>query len=245
MAVDAWSSHWFKTLRPDAISLRRFYGEHKNRRDAYQAMVDAILGWLSEGQSVCFAAYGHAGFCAWATHESIRQARAAGYPAEMVPGVSTAAAFFADAGFDPAQAGCQIWEATRYLIYQQHTSPHVPLLLLQPSAVGVGVRVRESDEGGLLTLRDALVARYGADHCIVVYEAAVFPGTDPLLDEVSLADLPEYTLPAMATLFVPALPAPLDDIARKLLQEYRQHMTTPSPLSLPKQRRRLALKVPQ
>jgi len=245
VAVDGSSSHWFKSLRPDAVSLRRFYGEHENRRDAYLAMVDAVLGWLSEGQSVCFAAYGHAGFCAWATHESIRRARAAGYPADMIPGISTAAAFIADAGFDPAEAGWQIWEATRYLVHQQHTSPHVPLLLLQPSAVGVGVRIHESDEAGLLILRNALVAAYGADHRIVVYEAAVFPGMDPLLDEVSVADLPAYKLPPMSSLFVPALPAQLDERKLEMLDTDHQHVTTPSPLSLPEQRRKLALKVPQ
>ena len=51
-------------------------------------MVDRILASVRDGRRTVAAFYGHPGVFAFATHESIRRARAEGYRARMLPGVS-------------------------------------------------------------------------------------------------------------------------------------------------------------
>jgi precorrin-2 methylase len=114
---DPIAEEMIKTLRPDgAESLYSCYGENKPRLQSYNEMIDKTLGYVRAGKRVCMAAYGHPGVFAYPTHESVRRARAEGYKARMLPGISAEDCMFADLNFDPAMAGCQSYEATDFLI---------------------------------------------------------------------------------------------------------------------------------
>src|SRR5205823_7959491 len=104
-----------ESLNPRARSLVRHYAPEVARRLAYDAMTEEILELVRRDLDVCAAFYGHPGvFCAPA-HESVRRARAEGFEATMLPGISAEDCLFADLGLDQGATGCQRYEATAFL----------------------------------------------------------------------------------------------------------------------------------
>ena len=100
---DPIAEELIRTLNPDGQeSLHHFYGENKPRIQTYNQMIEHTLGYVRGGKRVCLAAYGHPGVFAYPTHESVRRARAEGFKARMLPGVSAEDCMFADLNFDPA-----------------------------------------------------------------------------------------------------------------------------------------------
>jgi hypothetical protein len=53
---------------------------------------------------------------------------------------------------------------------------------------------------------------YPASHPVVVYEAAQYPGCDPLLRRVPLSRLASVAIPPTATLYVKPLPSRVADV---------------------------------
>ena len=94
-------------------SLDGFYAAGKPRAETYNQMAGRILECVRSGLKVCVVSYGHPGVFADPTHSAIRQARAEGYDAQMLPAVSAEDCLFADLGIDPAASGCVSLEATR------------------------------------------------------------------------------------------------------------------------------------
>ena len=68
------------------------------------------------GHRIVAAFYGHPGVFTYPTDESIRRARAEGYHARMLAGISAEDCLIADLGVDPARNGCQSYEATDFLL---------------------------------------------------------------------------------------------------------------------------------
>ena len=72
---------------------------------------------------------------------------------------------------------------------------------------------------GLRVLADVLAEQYGADHEVVVYEAARLPVMRPLIIRVPLGALPEARVTEVSTLFVPPkAPALVDPAMLKRLR---------------------------
>ena len=86
------------------FTLQGFYSEGKPRAESYDEMIEFILSRVRAGVLVCGAFYGHPGVFAYPPHESIRRARAEGYAAWMLPGISVEDCLFADLGVDPGLA---------------------------------------------------------------------------------------------------------------------------------------------
>jgi precorrin-3B methylase len=105
--ADPWTVRWVRSLHPGAESLP-YPQDGRPRRQIYREMVDRILAELHQGLRVCAVFYGHPGVLTRASHEAILAARNAGWPAQMLPGVSALDCLYADLGVDPGQAGCQI-----------------------------------------------------------------------------------------------------------------------------------------
>jgi precorrin-2 methylase len=63
---------------------------------------------VREGLNVCAAFYGHPGVFVYASHQSIRLARAEGFEAQMLPGISAEDCVFADLGIDPENMGVRV-----------------------------------------------------------------------------------------------------------------------------------------
>ena len=194
-----------KRLNPDgAFSLTVYYEEGQQRIYAYNAMVEHILRSVRAGNKTVAAFYGHPGVFAYPSHESIRRARSEGYPARMLPGVSSEDCLFADLGVDPAVGGCQSYEATDFLMSGPRIDPSSQLILWQIGTLGDSTyQSQKYDTRSMPLLVQRLAQSYPLTHPVTVYEAAVWPGTEPMIAPIPLYSLSEFPLTAGMTLYVP------------------------------------------
>ncbi|MBW4697235.1 MAG: hypothetical protein KME03_04925 [Aphanocapsa lilacina HA4352-LM1] len=189
-----------------AEDLHRFYANDKPRMQTYTQMVERILELVRTDLQVAAVFYGHPGIFAYPSHESIRQARAEGYPAEMLAGISAADCLFADLGVDPATAGCQMLEASDFLLRRRRLDPTCGVVLWQIGCVGHGdYQGSGYDLRYMPMLVEALSAFYPPEHEVVVYQAAHFALCDPVVERVPLAGLPTARINAVSTLYIPPL----------------------------------------
>ena len=177
LVTDPAAEAWIKRLNPSSETLYDCYVDGKPREKSYAEMTARILSSVRGGRAVCAAFYGHPGVFADTPHRSIRRARREGYPARMLPGVSADACLFADLGVDPAEAGCQSFEATDFLASRRRFDPTSALILWQVGVLGEG-SVRDDmycRPERLDVLIRVLRRHYPASHRVVLYEAAQFP----------------------------------------------------------------------
>jgi uncharacterized protein YabN with tetrapyrrole methylase and pyrophosphatase domain len=203
-----------KRLKPGReMSLHGFYAEGKQRGDSYDEMVEFILSRVRSGANVCAAFYGHPGVFAFPSHESIRRARAEGFRARMLPGISAEDCLIADLGVDPAVNGCQSYEATDFLMNARTIDPSSQLILWQAGALGDWTyQTGGYDLKALPLLVEKLLMSYPPEHEVVVYEGAIFPGCESVINPVPLRELASRHLSAASTLYLaPARPTALDD----------------------------------
>jgi hypothetical protein len=195
--------HWLSTLRPDATSLHSFYAPGKERTETYREMVEAILAPVREGHDVCAAFYGHPGVFVSPSHEAIRQARAAGYDATMLPAISAEDCLFAELGIDPGRTGCQSYEATNFLLTNRPIDAAAVLILWQVGVLGEWGHARKTDERRLGLLVDRLLEVYPAEHKAILYEASPYPVGDAIAARTPLGRLAQGVMTAATTLVVP------------------------------------------
>jgi uncharacterized protein YabN with tetrapyrrole methylase and pyrophosphatase domain len=192
-----------------AQSLAGYYAEGQPRIQTYEAMVRHILSSVGAGNKTVAAFYGHPGVFAYPSHESIRRARASGYPAQMLPGVSAEDCLFADLGVDPAIGGCQSYEATDFLLNYRVIDPSSQLILWQIGTLGDWTyKTRRYDLRAFPLLVQRLAEVYPVAHNVTVYEAAIFPGCQPVIKPMPLYLLSENEVTAATTLYVPAARPP-------------------------------------
>ncbi|HEY6141604.1 MAG TPA: SAM-dependent methyltransferase [Thermoanaerobaculia bacterium] len=204
---------YLHSLNSTAESLARFYGHEKDRLVTYMEMADRILDEVGRGLHVCAAFYGHPGIFVISGNEAIRRARAAGFPARMLPGISAEDCLFADLGIDPATPGCQNFEATDFLVHRRQFDIGASLILWQIGAIGVhdcspgGYKPRNLD-----VLAAYLSGFYGPDHNAIVYEAAALPELGYRAERISLGALADAVVTPMSTLYVDPknVPRPAD-----------------------------------
>jgi uncharacterized protein YabN with tetrapyrrole methylase and pyrophosphatase domain len=194
-----------KSLNPTgAVSLTDYYEEGRHRIYAYEAMVEHILRCVRAGDTTVAAFYGHPGVFAYPSHESIRRARSEGFTARMLPAVSSEDCLFADLGVDPAVGGCQSYEATDFLLSGPHIEPSSQLILWQVGTLGDWTyRRQQYDTSAMPLLVHRLAQFHPLSHPVTVYEAAVWPGTQPMISQIPLYTLPEFPITAAMTLYVP------------------------------------------
>ena len=205
LLTDPATPTWLKGVNPAAESLHDCYREGQAGAAASAEMVERILTPVREGLRVCAAFYGHPAILVRPAHDSMRRARAEGYRARMLPAVSFLDCLFADLGIDPGVRGCQLFDATDFLVRRRRFDPETPLVLLQPGAIGV-TAYREGGAArpeALPILVEVLRRSYPADHEVVLYEMPQLPILDPDIRSVPLAALADAGMAVNATLFVP------------------------------------------
>lgn len=202
---DPLSEHAVLELSPGARSLESCYEEGHSRRDAYERMVETMLTPARAGKRVCAAFYGHPGVFVFPSREAIGRARGEGIEARMLPGVSALDCLFADLGVDPAETGCQTYEAGDFLRRRPAVEPRAALVLWQVGVVGEATHSAAGSPPALAALVDALLESYPPDHELVVYEASSYPGVAPLVRPVGLGALDASALSPRSTVYVPPL----------------------------------------
>jgi precorrin-6B methylase 1 len=211
VVTDPVTKGWLTDLNGSAEDLIGLYDQGKPRIRTYDEMVERILFHVRAGEEVCAAFYGHPGVFVYPSHEAVKQARAEGYRATMLPGISAEDCLFADLGLDPGATGCQSFEATDFLVYSRRFDQHVPLVLWQISCIGQLTHEVESSTAGLQALAMRLGAIYGPDHETIIYQAARFPVCPPVIHRTPIGNLPDAPVSGISTLVVlPARPAVAD-----------------------------------
>ncbi len=200
---------WLQGVAKEYICLLGYYSdcdvEGKNRRDTYRRMADTILAEVRAGKTVCAAFYGHPGIFACISHMAIADARAEGYHAEMLPGISAEDCLVADLGIDPGRTGMQSMETTQFMIYERRIDPTALLILWQPGLAGeLSLKRFDTTSARLQVLVDKLARDYPLDHPVILYEAATHPLEQTRMDTILLRDLPEARLQQITTLVIPA-----------------------------------------
>lgn len=196
-------------LNPRFESLMPLYGGGRTRPQTYAAMTARILAGVTAGQRVCAVFYGHPGVFVTPSHEAIRQARAAGFRARMLPGISAEDCLIADLGLDPSDHGWASFEATAFLFSRRQIDPTVSMLLWQIGIVGECTLTRyEPGQNALTVLRDMLLTAFPAEHRLCLYEASSIPGLPPRIDWFPLQQLPALQTQPYSTLLVPAVDLP-------------------------------------
>ena len=132
--------------------------------DVYADMVATILTWVRRDLDICAVSYGHPGVLDQSSREAVRRAGAEGYETRFLPGISTLDCLFADLELDPGVEGCQMFDATDFLVNGRRPDVAVPLILFQISLIGVTHATSEVNRNGLRILaeRDLALLRCGA-----------------------------------------------------------------------------------
>jgi uncharacterized protein YabN with tetrapyrrole methylase and pyrophosphatase domain len=203
LVSDPVTSAWLMEIHPRAESLYHLYSTRKLRSTTYREMVERILSCVREGLNVCAAFYGHPGVFAYPPHEAIRRARLEGFSARMLPGISAEDCLFADLGIDPSTNGCQSFEATDFLIHGRKIDSSVSLILWQIGVVGELGYKKQYRQDGLRILVHVLQQYYDPAHEVVIYEAALYPQCEPLIERLSLARVSESKVTPVSTLYIP------------------------------------------
>jgi uncharacterized protein YabN with tetrapyrrole methylase and pyrophosphatase domain len=192
-------------LNPEgAESLSPMYAENKPRLQTYEEMIQRTLDCVRAGMLTCMACYGHPGVFVYPSHESIRRARLEGYTARMLPGISAEDCLFADLGIDPGIYGCQSYEATDFLANGRRIDPTSSVILWQIGVVGDATFKRyQYDLSAFPLLMERLYSYYPPEHVVYLYEAAIFPGCEPIINPVPLHQLAAVPKSAGYTLYIP------------------------------------------
>lgn len=204
-AGEVLTTAWIVENAKASVCLDVLYEEGKDRMKTYDSMADAILAEVRAGLDVCVSFEGHPGIFVHVAHRCIRIARAEGHRARMFPGVSAQDSLFADLSIDPAEHGCQSFEATDFLLRGYKPDVTSILVLWQVGCIGQTVfsRGRQPEEN-IKVLAEVLSGFYGPDHEAIAYQAAIFSISKPTIEKVPLSRLHEVDL-GLATLYVPPL----------------------------------------
>jgi uncharacterized protein YabN with tetrapyrrole methylase and pyrophosphatase domain len=217
---DLISEIWIKKINSNSESLGYCYTEGKPRLDIYREMTERTLKYVREGLNVCVVYYGHPGVFVTPSHESIKQARAEGFDARMLPGVSAEDCLFADLGVDPSTHGCQSFEATDFLLHKRKFDSSSHLILWQIGVIGTFVyNAAQDNKAGLTALVDFLEKYYSSDHEVFVYQASEYSICKPLIQRLLLSKLSDKAyVDDLSTLYIPPkMSEPIDyKMAEKL-----------------------------
>lgn len=203
--AESLTEQWIASLNPNMVSLQQFYADGKFRPDTYREMRDAIMEAVRDGKRVCAAFYGHPGVFASVAHMAIKIAREEGYRAEMEPGISAEACLYADLGLDPADNGCQSFEANQLMFRKRAVDTAALLLVWQIALAGEHTSTRFSTTPEALQSFVDVMEAYGYPrvHEVILYEAASLPIIPHRAERLPLGSLPEAKLNGITTLVVP------------------------------------------
>jgi hypothetical protein len=191
-------------------------GEH--RSVAYRRMIDAALQALQEHPLVCVVFYGHPGVFVYPSFKMRQEARRAGHVARMLPAISAESCLYADLEIDPAQDGCQSFEATNFLLHDRVFDCRSLLILWQVGMIcDASFQASGYANEKLSLLVERLHLSYPQDHDVIIYEAAQYAVSEPKIHHCELRNLTSAPITPATTLVVP--PARREAVKQSRLTE--------------------------
>ena len=198
---------WIEEKSKECLSLQSIYFNFENRSDSYSAITDKILSTLEEYDFVCVVIYGHPSVFASPGLNAVLKAREKGIKGAILPAISAEDCLFADLAIDPGDAGCYSVEVNELLIYEKYFDPTSYLIIWQIGSVGnVGMPSEKVKNFGIELVIERLQQDYEFDHEIIIYEAALYPGLEPIIIKCPLFDLANQQLSPISTLCLPPIP---------------------------------------
>ncbi|WP_454782823.1 SAM-dependent methyltransferase [Legionella sp. WA2022007384] len=195
---------WIQQQNQYTESLDQVYFSCPNRADSYSLITDYVLENLYQNKHVCFVLYGHPSVYAKPGLDAVKKAKEKGYYAKILPAISAEACLFADLLVDPGSSGCQSFEASDFLIHQRQFDISSHLILWQINAVGIlNHETTNNKKVGILLLLDYLTKYYEVTDRIIIYEAAQYPGFEPVITQTQLKYLSDIQLSNLSTLYIP------------------------------------------
>jgi uncharacterized protein YabN with tetrapyrrole methylase and pyrophosphatase domain len=213
LVPDPHSEQIIRGMNPaNAESLAGAYHSSQGLLDVYEAIVNRVMSRVRAGRKTCLAMYGHPGILVVPTRRAVQQAREAGFPTAILPGISAEDCLFADLGIDPAMSGWQSYWAADFLICGRRIDPTSAVVLWGVGGIGTWTATSAPDHASLDVLLERLARDYAPDHEVVLYEAAVEPGRTPRISRATLSALPRSGVTLATTLYIPpARPAIIDE----------------------------------
>ncbi|MFN8606740.1 MAG: SAM-dependent methyltransferase [Vulcanimicrobiota bacterium] len=198
---------WLRQLNPNFYNLMTHYGTGKPRRDTYQEMADQVLDCLRAGQHAALVSYGHPLVFCDPSRLAIEQTAQAGYPMEILPGVSSIDCLLADLRVDAQNYGLQIYEGHDLLLHGLVLDPSCSQIVFQVPSLGdnTGGWIPGRFRGFIRALGERLIEVFGPEHEAVLYFGSNSPERPTRADRCRLAELHEAEMISEYTLWVPPL----------------------------------------
>lgn len=195
---------WLREHNANATDLSVYYQPGKERAQTYDEMVNCVMAALHPERDICVVFYGHPGVFVTPAQVMVRQARARGIAAQLLPAISAVDCLYADLNLDPAVAGCQMYEATDFLLRPRRLDTTANLILWQVGVIGHTASPADPIHPvGIQQLTERLQSHYPLTHEAIIYEAATNLLARPRITRLPLAELPEAVLRSSSTLYVP------------------------------------------
>lgn len=218
--ADPVTEKWIIDHAKNARSLSDEYSADRTLFETYESMVGRIFHSVCNDQNVCAAFYGHPGMFVYAGHQAIKRATEAGYDAKMLPSISALDCLFADLAIDPSTTGCQMYEATEFVLRTRKPDQGSYLILWQIAHIGEITFSEETQNPQALTiLRDYLSLYFDRSHELILYEASSYPICLPRIERIKLSKLAKFEIEKTMTLVVPPciIPEVNDEMKKEIL----------------------------
>jgi hypothetical protein len=202
----AATRQYLETLCPRVTPLRESYREDIARLSAYEHIAIRVIEAALDHPPVMFAIHGHPLVAAHPPFLVLELARALDLRVEVLPGVSSLDALFADLRLDPVVNGIQMYEATDLLLRRRPLFNDVPAIVWQIGPLETALHSnRVSKPERFERFVQHLRRYYPARHEV----AAIFCSPHPLLPpdvlRFAIADMPRYAeaIHGGFTLYIP------------------------------------------
>lgn len=194
---------WLINFKLNIELLDTSYFSSPLRKESYKSVTDKILLSLDKFNFVCVVFYGHPSVFADPGLESIYIAKKNGAETVILPGVSAEDCMFADLRINPGSCGCYSIEATDLLLYQRSIDVSSHLTIWQAGMIFSITHDKPNGTKGITLLMDYLLNFYDSNAFVFLYEAAIYPGTPPVIIKVKLADLHKQVISTICSLYLP------------------------------------------
>ena len=195
---------WVKKESRNSYSLSDSYFRYSDRISAYKEIEARIADELEKSDNVCVLFYGHPTVFATPGLNAAKEAKQRGANVKILPAVSAEDCLYADLMFDPGDVGCFSIEATKLLASKKELDISVHNIIWQIGVVGdFTTSVQKVNIDILSCLQEFLLKYISEDVEVSLYEAAIYPGTEPYIKKIRLDNLIKTKMSSITTMYIP------------------------------------------